>query len=178
MQRKLPSPGFQVEVVMIDHGAAIPSSTPKTETNIKKSDQTSGTGSASVDGADTTSDPGKDPGSKDKDDVFSDSEAEELGSSKSRKAGVVEGSAAAKTSGSETKTSTDQMESITNKTEQVSLGTPGTPPIHDANKQSNTGDEAASGSEVPNPERVSEFKAMAADASVFTFGDDEEYESE
>ncbi|GAB4838720.1 hypothetical protein Ancab_028263 [Ancistrocladus abbreviatus] len=37
---------------------------------------------------------------------------------------------------------------------------------------------AGSGLEVPNREGESEFKVMAADASVFTFGDEEDYERE
>ena len=178
MQRKLPSPGFQVEVVLIDHDGSVPPA-PKTETDVKKSDGVSGTGSASVDGANATPNPSKDPGSKDKDDVFSDGEVEESGSSKARQAQAAEGSVAAKTSSSETKTSPDQIASITHKTEQVSLGASGTTPIHDAGKpKSDAVGGVTSGLEVPNPERVSEFKAMAADASVFTFGDDEDYESE
>ncbi|XP_034681128.1 phosphatidylinositol 3,4,5-trisphosphate 3-phosphatase and protein-tyrosine-phosphatase PTEN2A [Vitis riparia] len=177
-KRKLPSPGFQVEVVLIDHDGSVPPA-PKTETDDKKSDGVSGTGSASVDGANATPNPSKDPGSKDKDDVFSDGEVEESGSSKSRQAQAAEGSVAAKTSSSETKTSPDQIVSITHKTEQVSLGASGTTPIHDAGKpKSDAVGGVTSGLEVPNPERVSEFKAMAADASVFTFGDDEDYESE
>lgn len=166
--------------MLIDHDSSVPTA-PKTETDVKKSDGISGSGSPSVDETNATPNPSKDPGSKDKDDVFSDGETEGSGSSKSRQAQASEPtSAAAKTSGAETKTSPDQIASITRKTEQVSIGTSETTPInHDAGKAKSDGvGGLTSGHEVPNPERVSEFKAMAADASVFTFGDDEDYESE
>ena len=167
--------------MLIDHDGSVPAAAPKTETDVKKSDGISGTGSASVDGANATPNTSKDPGSKDKDDVFSDGEIEESGSSKRRQAHAAEQqSVAPRTSSSETKTSPDQIASMTQKTEQVSLGTSGTTPTHhDAGEpKSDAVGGATSEHEVPNPERVSEFKAMAADASVFTFGDDEDYESE
>jgi len=46
----------------------------------------------------------------------------------------------------------------------------------DTEPKSDAGGGAVPALEVPN--RESEFKAMAADASVFTFGDDEDFESE
>ncbi|XP_042980817.1 phosphatidylinositol 3,4,5-trisphosphate 3-phosphatase and protein-tyrosine-phosphatase PTEN2A [Carya illinoinensis] len=161
-KRKLPSPGFQVEVVLVDYNGSAPT-TPNTETTVKKTDESSGTVSASVDEGAPIPSQKKDPKSQEKDDVFSDGEAEETGSSKSRKAEAASaagGTATGTTSSSETKTTSDQIASVTRETEHISLG--------------NT---TVSGLEVPN-NTESEFKAMAADASVFTFGDEEDYESE
>ncbi|KAF5448183.1 hypothetical protein F2P56_028739 [Juglans regia] len=162
-KRKLPSPGFQVEVVLVDYNSSAPT-TPSTETTVKKTDESSGTVSASVDEGAPIPSQKKDPKSHEKDDVFSDGEAEETGSSKSRQAEAASaaagGTATSTTSSSETKITSDQIASVTRETEHISLG--------------NT---TVSGLEVPN-NTVSEFKAMAADASVFTFGDEEDYESE
>jgi hypothetical protein len=55
--------------------------------------------------------------------------------------------------------------------------TPGPTQMHvDSERKSDAVGGAVPALEVPNTE--SEFKAMAADASVFTFGDDEDFESE
>ncbi|XP_041013830.1 phosphatidylinositol 3,4,5-trisphosphate 3-phosphatase and protein-tyrosine-phosphatase PTEN2A-like [Juglans microcarpa x Juglans regia] len=174
-KRKLPSPGFQVEVVLVDYNGTVPT-TPNTETIAKKTDESSGTTTASVDkGAPRPNQ------KKDKDDVFSDSEAEETGSSKSRQAEAAsaEGGTVTNTiSSSETKTNSDQIASVSHATEHISLGnTAGSTQMHvDGQSKSDAVAGAVSVLEVPNTE--SEFKAMAADASVFTFGDDEDYESE
>lgn len=118
-------------------------------------------------------------GNQDKDDVFSDSEAEETAASKGRQ--VEPASAATATgsvnSGSGNNTKSDQIGSLTQATGQVSIGSTSTKQAHIPNEPNN----AAVGGSVPGNEvcnSESEFKAMAADASVFSFGDDEDYESE
>uniref|UniRef100_A0A803NFD5 Uncharacterized protein n=1 Tax=Cannabis sativa TaxID=3483 RepID=A0A803NFD5_CANSA len=102
-KRKLPSPGFQVEIVMIDYD-----------------------------------DKKQVPQNEDNDDVFSDSDGDEKGANKSR------ATAPPPTS---TATLSSEQELMT--------------PFEDGFN---------SGSD--------DFKAMAADASVFSFGDDEDFESD
>jgi len=81
------------------------------------------------------------------------------------------------TSSSETRTDSDQIASLSRETEHISLGNTGSTQMHvDGEPKSDAGGGAVPALEVPN--RESEFKAMAADASVFTFGDDEDFESE
>lgn len=175
----MPSPGFQVEVVLVDYNGTVPT-TPNTETSAKKMVESSGTTPASVDEGAAEPNENKNSKSHEKDDVFSDSEAEETGSSKSRQAETA--SAAGETvtnttSSSETKTNSDQIATVTHATEHISLGNTSSTQLHAASEpKSDVAGGAISGLEVSNTE--SEFKAMAADASVFTFGDDEDYESE
>ncbi|KAF8404972.1 hypothetical protein HHK36_009867 [Tetracentron sinense] len=183
-KRKLPSPGFQVEVVLIDYDGTIPTRS-KTEASSNQSDGSSGIGPASGDGGQPTPNPSRGSGSQDnKDDVFSDSETEESGYSKSRQAEVDSGAGGPRTttsSGPKTSSSPEQIAAITHGTEQVSLRSEGPMQIHATSESKNDGGSgAASGVEVPNVDSVgvNDFKAIAADASVFTFGDEEDYESE
>ncbi|KAF8410113.1 hypothetical protein HHK36_002635 [Tetracentron sinense] len=183
VQRKLPSPGFQVEVVLIDCDGTVPTRS-KTEATNKGSDASSGTSPASGDGVTATPDPSKGSGSQDKDDLFSDGEAEEPGSSKSRQGRVASevGRPATTTfSGPETGTTADQVTTVTRDAEQVSLRSEGSSQIQSTGEpRSDGGRGTTSGPEVPNLDSagVSDFKAIAADASVFTFGDEDDYESE
>lgn len=111
--------------------------------------------------------------------MFSDSEAEETGSSKSRQAETASaavGSVVTTTSSSDNKSKPDQIASLTKATEQVSIGNTGSTQVHATSEAKP--DVGASVPSIENPNSESEFKAMAADASVFTFGDDEDYESE
>lgn len=179
LQRKLPSPGFQLEVVLVDYNGNVPTApTPSTETT-KKSDESSGA-KPSSDGAAAASPPDNaNPGSQDKDDVFSDNEAEETGSSKSQRAEAASpaGGTVTSTSSSESNTKSDQIASLAQATKQVSIGSTDSKQVPAASEPKS----AAAVGNVPGLEAQnseSEFKAMAADASVFTFGDDEDYESE
>lgn len=180
LQRKLPSPGFQLEVVLVDYNGNVPTApTPSTETT-KKSDESSGT-KPSSDGAAAASPPNNaNPGSQDKDDVFSDGEAEETGSSKNQRAEAASaagGTVTSSTSSSESNAKSDQIASLAQATKQVSIGSTNSEQVPAAGEP----ESAAVVGNVPGLEAQnseSEFKAMAADASVFTFGDDEDYESE
>ncbi|XP_012436160.1 phosphatidylinositol 3,4,5-trisphosphate 3-phosphatase and protein-tyrosine-phosphatase PTEN2A [Gossypium raimondii] len=180
-KRKLPSPGFQVEVVLVDYNGTVPT-TPQTETTTNKPDESSGTGAASTDGGAAPANENKDPGHNDKDDVFSDGEAEESGSSKSRqnKATSAEGIALnSATSEPETNDKSVQVANLVHSTEQVSLGSAISQPMHgtsEPRKDAAAAAPPAAGVQVSSSE--SEFRAMAADASVFSFGDDEDYESD
>lgn len=181
-KRKLPSPGFQLEVVLVDYNGAapnVPVGTPA-ETSSNGLVGKPGTDHRSTDGAiGATAAPqlAKDSGSSEKDDdVFSDNEAEEANSSKPRQARVA--SEAATTdinikSGSHEHTKSDQVSSLSNDTEKLSLGKT------DTVESKKAADGAVSGLGTSTPVgEVSEFKAMAADASVFTFGDEDDYGSD
>ncbi|OVA02070.1 Phosphatase tensin type [Macleaya cordata] len=175
-KRKLPSPGFQVEVVMIDYDGTIPTKS-KTEAANKESDGSSGAGPATGDQSAPTSKPSKGSESQDKDDVFSDSEAEDSGSSKSRRG---PGPATTATTNPKTGITPEVMAVVTRRIEHVSLRSDG-PTQNPGSESKRDGDGvASSGLEVPKLDSIeaSDFKAIAADASVFTFGDDEDYESE
>lgn len=175
VQRKLPSPGFQLEVVLVDYNGAAPNVPVGTPT------ETSASGDhASPDGAvGATAAPqlAKDSGSSEKDDdVFSDNEAEEANSSKTRQARVASKAVTTDVntkSGSQGQTTSDQVSSLSNDTEKLSLGKT------DTNESKKGADGAVSGLGTSSPvAEVSEFKAMAADASVFTFGDEDDYISD
>ncbi|CAK9315780.1 unnamed protein product [Citrullus colocynthis] len=173
-RRKLPSPGFQVEVVLVD-------TSPNMDNTTKKSDESSGSRPSAADGSEVSENQNRKSGTNDRDDVFSDSESEG-GSSKSKKEATSgsgnDGSAVKPASKSQTSmTSSDDVASLTHATKQVSLGDGGAKQTAPPSDQKGDGaGRSDSLPEVPNSE--SEFKAMAADASVFTFGDDEDYESE
>ncbi|OMO63254.1 hypothetical protein COLO4_32617 [Corchorus olitorius] len=181
-KRKLPSPGFQVEVVLVDYNGTVPTKQ-QAETATNQPDESSGASAASTDEASAGAAPSnqsKDPEHNDKDDVFSDSEAEESGSSKSKrnKAPSADGAAPSADSKSETKTKSDQVASLVQSTEKVSLGSANSQQMHVSSepRKETGGETAATSVQVSSSE--SEFKAMAADASVFTFGDEDDYESE
>ena len=114
---------------------------------------------------------------QDKDDVFSDDEGNGPGSAKSKTAQAAASVADTKPSRppSETNASAGRkVDGLTHELEKNSLGKGGS-----ANSsKSETVGSAGAILEARSSGGVSEFKAMAADASVFTFGDDEDYESE
>ncbi|KAH7575297.1 hypothetical protein JRO89_XS02G0078300 [Xanthoceras sorbifolium] len=172
-KRKLPSPGFQVEVVLVDYTGPIPAS-PSSETVTKESNESSGSAPAAVNQGTTAPNENKNSGNQD--DVFSDSEAEEVGSAKKRQARAASadgGAGSTTSSNSETNPKSDQVANLARATEQVSLGNVGSQPTNAPSEQKK---DAIPGLGAANTE--SEFKAMAADASVFSFGDEEDYESE
>lgn len=143
-KRKLPSPGFQVEVVVVDYDNATQPK-PEPESTTKSADGTTSDPPppAATTATTTTTNSPKD------DEVFSDTESEP------------------KTDNS----TASKIEKLSNDTKNLSVTNSGTSPV---SKPENT-------SGVPEKPigEVSDFKAMAADASVFTFGDDDEdYESD
>lgn len=115
---------------------------------------------------------------KDKDDEFSDSDSEETTvSSKSKQTGIspqATGSATAKDAATpQNSVGPNQISNVTRKTEEISIGS--SAPTH----TTETGKESVGGSGMSSSVgEVSEFKAMAADASIFSFGDDDDDESE
>ncbi|GAB2282648.1 Phosphatidylinositol 3,4,5-trisphosphate 3-phosphatase and protein-tyrosine-phosphatase pten2a [Dionaea muscipula] len=152
-KRKLPSPRFQLEIVMIDNDALV---------HVRsRNDNNAGAGgvnSTKGNGVETTADQNRGAGKEDKDDVFSDSDDGEGGTSSRVKPGRF-------CSGSEPAING-------HKTEQSSIRS------NEPNKATtNSGLETTTSG--PNIESgITDFKAIAADASVFSFGDEDEYESE
>lgn len=68
-------------------------------------------------------------------------------------------------------TNSEKIGNLSTKTQNLSLE-------NSVSKQTNTTSEPKQGSTMNPIGEVSDFKAMAADASVFSFGDDEDYESD
>ncbi|XP_071697527.1 phosphatidylinositol 3,4,5-trisphosphate 3-phosphatase and protein-tyrosine-phosphatase PTEN2A-like [Rutidosis leptorrhynchoides] len=164
-KRKLPSPGFLVEVVVVDYDNATQAEM-QAESTTKPAESTTPNPDSAAPCEDTSTillhkDSG---GSNEKDDqVFSDNES--TGTSATNKS---------------TKT-----EILTNETQNLSLeknsGTKQTDTTSGSKQVSTVGAVKSGLDAPPKPtgEEVSDFKAMAADASVFSFGDDDEdYESD
>ncbi|CAL0316375.1 unnamed protein product [Lupinus luteus] len=152
-KRKLPSPGFLVEVVLVDYDGNVVTSKPDTVTN--KSDESSSNNPAPVE----------------------DGEAEHLASSRTNQTKAASEAVTNVTTGTEPNRISNQITNLTHATEQVSLGNKSSTAIRSTGEpKSGVDGRTMSGLEAPSTE--SEFKAMAADASVFTFGDEEDYESD
>ncbi|KAL4581179.1 hypothetical protein LXL04_017388 [Taraxacum kok-saghyz] len=146
-KRKLPSPGFQVEVVVVDYDPTTTTTTttaaaqpkPETESTTKPAEGTTSDPPPPAAATTTTTGP------KD-DEVFSDTE-------------------------SEPKTESGKVAKLADDTKNLTIG--GSTVSKPENEKSGVPEKAKVTGE------VSDFKAMAADASVFTFGDDDEdYESD
>ncbi|XP_073148720.1 phosphatidylinositol 3,4,5-trisphosphate 3-phosphatase and protein-tyrosine-phosphatase PTEN2A-like [Henckelia pumila] len=165
-KRKLPSPGFQLEIVMIDYDGTVPSK--------DKSDRDSDTNSANATmiGAPSSSEHKANPDQsnasrkQNEDDVFSDSDTEEPANSRSK---IGPGTASLPKSGT---SSSEQISSISHQTEQLSLGS-NAPSSHfdTSHEMKLEGIQRASSN--ANVEST-DLKAIAADASVFSFGDEDD----
>jgi phosphatidylinositol-3,4,5-trisphosphate 3-phosphatase/dual-specificity protein phosphatase PTEN len=185
IQRKLPSPGFQVEVVLVDYdGSEPPKQQVADQAADNKSDADSSTSTSAKENYAVHVESNKEAGGDDKDDVFSDNEAED-GSSKGKKEKVSSSgqgtSNAAK--GSETcvaqkeaSAASSCIEKVTISIEQGNARAPdaGTLKTEASSKNNSTTTQPTA----VESSSMSEFKAIAADASVFSFGDEDEYESE
>lgn len=173
----MPSPGFQVEIVLVDYNGNVVTSNAEAT---KKSDESSSKSPAPAEVSTPAPNADKESrgGDQDKDDdVFSDGEAEHPVSSRSKQTKAPSEAVETATKESEANKTSNQITNITHATEQVSLGSKNSTPSHSTGQPKNDiGGKTVSGLDGPSSE--SEFKAMAADASVFTFGDDEDYESD
>ncbi|EPS66726.1 hypothetical protein M569_08048, partial [Genlisea aurea] len=149
--RKLPSPGFQLEIVMIDYDGVTRSPTPAKigSENDAKNGPPKGEVDSSAFGSETRAIPRKHEG--DDDDVFSDSDGDESASKTATKGDRV----------------VVQTVSSSGQKEQAGGGTSSGEPKLERAPPAVTGDMEST-----------DIKAIAADASVFSFGDDEDYESE
>ncbi|KAH9615644.1 hypothetical protein KSS87_018107, partial [Heliosperma pusillum] len=170
-KRKLPSPGFQVEIVLVDYDD-IPATQLPPESEDQYPNENSAANSPPENEASSSPNPSKGSGDQPqseqgKDDVFSDEDANETGSSRSRKP-----QAATNSTPPPSKTNTTsgpKVEDLTHELEKTSVVKGGPTPLKV---------ESGMAPKDPNSEGGSDFKVVAADASVFTFGDDEDYESE
>lgn len=164
-KRKLPSPTFQVEIVMIDYDGTLPKK-PNTEQEKTRPDTSSEHSSSSNSGG-AVIPKTQGLGKEDKDDVFSDSDGEGESSRRNQVQASVAGPAC-----------NNQVSSVTQRTQQMAINN--TEPAQNRNTNPVIDGGSKSGSRVETStlnSTTNDFKAIAADASVFSFGD-EDYESE
>lgn len=149
LQRKLPSPGFQLEVVLLDYDGSEPLK--PTLANVRKylKPTEKAAPRESKPAPQKTDESFSD---KDKDKVFSDSDGEGNGSNKNK----------------QVKDPSSSDEAPQNKISQAMEGVSLKGPETDGKENNASG----------NSTSANDFKAIAADTSVFSFGDDEDYESE
>uniref|UniRef100_A0A0C9S9Y4 TSA: Wollemia nobilis Ref_Wollemi_Transcript_5682_2483 transcribed RNA sequence n=1 Tax=Wollemia nobilis TaxID=56998 RepID=A0A0C9S9Y4_9CONI len=207
-KRKLPCPGFQVEVVVMDYDAPLPAkskvvvaTTSMSEGSSVQSGERLGEGNESVSK--------KENEGHDKDDIFSDSETEENGYSKTKRENLPRreevGSLSSDTNKISKATALEKnnLMNITHSVETAChvSGKNESGTGEDGGRQDNAHIKDAQGdskkdrnqidssghSELPSYAQdvgksdtvvASDFKAIAADASVFTFGDEEDYDSD
>ena len=167
LQRKLPSPTFQVQIVMIDYDGTLPNKS--NNDNVEsRPDTSSECTSSNNNGVDVAPKAKESSTNEDKDDVFSDSDGEGGSSRTNHDEASVAG-----------QTSKNQISSVTHRTQQMSVSS-----TESNQKRSNNpaiGSVGKSDQSVETPKvgssAATDFKAIAADASVFSFGD-EDYESD
>ncbi|BFG35905.1 hypothetical protein CerSpe_221790 [Prunus speciosa] len=156
-KRKLPSPGFQVEVVMIDYDGTLPTKA-KADSPSRKPEGSTSDASASSHGVAANPNQNKTPQREDGDDVFSDSDREEAGDTKrtqaqgNSSAGLPAPNHVSNTRSEDTPKSSSLKKPTSDGAEKSHL-------VHHSRKLSSSGAE--------------DIRAIAADASVFSFGDDD-----
>ncbi|KAH1267183.1 Phosphatidylinositol 3,4,5-trisphosphate 3-phosphatase and protein-tyrosine-phosphatase PTEN2A [Glycine max] len=170
-KRKIPAPGFKVEVVMIDYNGTLPANT-KSNPASKGSDGNTSNALPGPKSTTSNSSESKVPRNGD-DDVFSDSDEEETRDTQSNKA-AAEYKFMAPHQVSEA--TNDHVGMLTQKSDQLSLQ-------HEECKQNDASEESPTdklhknhtGNKSTNMGSVgaSDIKAIAADASVFSFGDED-----
>uniref|UniRef100_A0A7C9ADA5 Uncharacterized protein n=1 Tax=Opuntia streptacantha TaxID=393608 RepID=A0A7C9ADA5_OPUST len=164
-QRKLPSPTFQLEIVMIDYDGTHPKRS-NSEKSHTRSDGSSDHTSTGNNGVPTKPNKAGSSRKEDKDDVFSDSDGEEGGSSRTTR-----------DQASGVGVATNHTAGLTQRTQQMS-----TEPTQTKSANPVLDGASKSGSVIETPKlgssSATDFKAIAADASVFSFGDDDDFESE
>ncbi|KAK2657539.1 hypothetical protein Ddye_010591 [Dipteronia dyeriana] len=163
-KRKLPSPGFKVEIVMVDYDGTLPTNSKADSASQQVSDGSSASVSVPTGGVSGSSSQSKVSKSQD-DDVFSDSDGEETGASKNRQTHVASPGDPAAHEQSNTGAGTEKLPLKSPESKEPTVGGSKNP---------------ASIQALPHLDSVgaNDFKAIAADTSVFTFGDEEDYESE
>ncbi|KAL5707054.1 hypothetical protein ACHQM5_025150 [Ranunculus cassubicifolius] len=157
-KRSLPSPGFQVEIVVVDYDGTIIEKTKNESTSAEASSTAASSGELT-----TRTKQVKGGEDQDRDDVFSsDSESEENNSSRKKKTGETTSSV-----NPESTIAQKEIVDITHGIAQVSVKSGGV-----VEATATKGDDVES----VNVESVagSDIKAIAADASVFSFGDEDE----
>lgn len=168
-QRKLPSPGFQVEVVMIDFDGTTP-----VKSNANSSNNGSGGSSSSTthqkNGAPIAASHSKKTHvSEDRDDVFSDSDGDGTPKTRTPRAD----------SNSISRMRPDQFGTATVSNAEHQPAGKNEPAHSDvSSSQQSFVSAAKSEQHTETPTALSDFKPIAADASVFTFGDEDDFDSE
>lgn len=154
--------------MMIDYDGSVPARK-MAETGNKESDGRGGIVVSSTDSV-ANANQNKDTENLDNDDVFSDSEGEETMSSKSSQARAISGDLTS--SDLQSGTMVEEMKDLTHGTQRLSLS-------KEARRSSDSNESKIDGTgRLGSGGMSSDIKAIAADASVFTFGDEEDYESE
>lgn len=179
-KRKLPSPGFQLEVVLVDYDGSVPQKPPTPTTTPESGGDSAADTAREEESSTAPPDQTKESGNKDGDDVFSDSDSES--SKKQRATSTGEGvDTSVGVKQSKATTSQGEVSTLAHSIQQVSIKKEGDPkppnafePKTEAKTKSSSVLEAPEGGSTG----MSEFKAIAADASVFSFGDEDDYESE
>ncbi|KAK7252806.1 hypothetical protein RIF29_37021 [Crotalaria pallida] len=165
-KRKIPAPGFQVEVVMVDYNGTLPTRTKTNPATSKGSDGSTKNDQAEARLASSSSE-SKVPKSGD-DDVFSDSDDEGTQDTQSKKASTEYRFAAPH----QVSEATNEHAGMSRQHEELTQ--------NNASEQSiSTKDNKVHAGSNTNVQSVgaSEFKTIAADASVFSFAD-EDFESD
>lgn len=167
LQRKLPSPGFLVEIVMIDYDGTVPSKT-KVDSVVK------GSGPSSSDKNKVDHTKAELAAKQDNDDnVFWDSDGEETVPSRS-----VDNKTSAKAiAAPESSSRGSRTTGLVQETEQLSLRSESAAHVPASTSKETSFHGAERTCTIPNF-ASGDIKAIAADASVFSFGDEEDYESE
>ncbi|KAK4766796.1 hypothetical protein SAY87_008438 [Trapa incisa] len=159
-KRKLPSPAFQLEIVMVDYDESLHS---KAQTGGRRPSNSSEGNASSGTGA-LPNPKAKKASRNEEDDVFSDSEGDD-GTLRNRHTRIMNDSKAGPNpTRLPHECSSQRVHAIQQEPDQQR---------HLENTDPSKADSSNSGIR-----RASEFKVVAADASVFTFGDEEDYESE
>lgn len=160
-----------VEVVLADINSTIPAN-PSSETASKTPEQTSATNSSPVEGVTPVPGPNKETENPDKDDVFSDNESDSTGPTKT--------TSSASSQTQEPKKIADETSGLTRATEKVSIsGNKGSSePVQGAVSKAEATEKPTGSGVNASSSESSEFKVMAADASVFSFGDEDDFESD
>ncbi|EHA8591689.1 putative Phosphatidylinositol 3,4,5-trisphosphate 3-phosphatase and protein-tyrosine-phosphatase PTEN2A [Cocos nucifera] len=165
---------------MVDYDGSLPQKPLSTDVN--RADGSLVTESASRESGKPSPKANKALGSHDKDDIFSDSDAEDTGSSSSGHAQAAsDGGGPASFGGSKSKASLRETTDIARGIKQVSLKNEGVNQTPDARvRNEGNGGKSSSMLEAHSLDSTSAsvIKAIAADASVFSFGDEDDYESE
>lgn len=164
--------------MMIDYDGTLPTRS-KSYSSPKKSDGSSSHVPDSSGRVEANSSRSKAPQSEDNDDVFSESEEEETGASKKQPARA---SSKAEPAGLDhaSKTTPQQIENLAHGTNQMTLSSSKKDMLINSLPEPIEGAKKHAAGEMPSldSEGVNDIKAIAADASVFTFGDEEDFESE
>ncbi|KAK1439013.1 hypothetical protein QVD17_04828 [Tagetes erecta] len=164
-KRKLPVPGFKVEIVMIDYDGTVPD---KYKANEKPSISSNDSSPSDKNSKNSSRNKASNSNDQENDNVFSDSDDEDKAvSTKQTSTDVTSGPGTVPPTAKPSGKTEAEVASLRKNTQQLSLNS----------KQQSTSDNRQVDKSILSL-NSGDIKAIAADASVFSFGDDEDYESE